>query len=112
MIVTLLKIIVGVIIMGLASYHIIGIKPPQYEPEHEKDYKNFKIKVIIAVGFLGFIMLNLMYMFIPKTSEVAKIMYNYNLAYHIPIFDGIANMVVWFICSLAFGYYINRTAKA
>ena len=107
MIMMLLNAIVGIIVIGVLSYFIVGVKIPNHM---EKD-NNAKIKLILALGFVSFISLNLIFMFIPKTTEFYKSIDNYDRAFQIPILGGIASVGIWLILGLIFGYYINRSNR-
>jgi len=105
MVMLLLNAIIGIIVIGVLSYYIVDVKIPK----HMKNDNNAKLKLILALGFVSFIGLNLIFMFIPETTEFYKTIDTYDRIFHIPMLGGIASVGIWLILGLVFGYYINRS---
>jgi len=107
MVMLLLNAVVGTIVIGVLSYYIIGVKIPN----HMENDNNAKIKLILALGFVSFISLNLIFMFIPETTEFYKIIDGYDRVFQIPMLGGMASVGIWLILGLIFGYYINYSSQ-
>ena len=108
MVMLLLNTALGILLIGFLSYHIVGIKIPS----HLENDNNIKIKIILGIGFISFVVLNLIFMFIPETTDFYKTIDNYDRVYQIPMVGGIASVGIWLIIGLVFGYYFNNITKA